>query len=178
MAEFATLARPYAEAVIALAKDGGTFDNWSNDLQFLAAVVQTPEFIQVINNPRVDDATLTRLLLDISEGQVSDLAKNLVRVLIDNGKIRLMSYIATEFDKLKAQHQGYIKVDILSTYDVTPEQQQALQTALQQRFGKAVQMNMRTDEALIGGWLIRAGDQVIDASVRGRLQQLGQQLHR
>ena len=90
MAELATLARPYAEAVFGLAKEAGNFDEWSEGLTFLVSIIEQPLISAVIANPRVDKAIVTDLLLDIcSEQKVSDSVKNLVKVLIDNHKLRV-----------------------------------------------------------------------------------------
>lgn len=172
MAELATLARPYANAVFGLAKASGKFDQWFADLNFLTTVVQDSTMKSVIANPRVDKAALTRILLDVCDTQVSDAAKNLVRLLMDNGKLRVLPQIATQYEKLQADHQGYAKVEIISAYPVNPLQQAEIEAALQKRLGKAVEITISIDTSLMGGWLIRTGDQVIDLSVRGRLQQL------
>ncbi|OQW93202.1 MAG: hypothetical protein BWK79_12390 [Beggiatoa sp. IS2] len=172
MAEFATLARPYANAVFELAKASGEFDQWFADLNFLSTVVQDSTMKSVIANHRVDKAALTRIMLDICDTQVSDTAKNLVKLLMDNGKLRVLPQIATQYEKLQADHRGYAKVEIISAYPVNPLQQAEIETALQRRLSKAVEITISIDASLMGGWLIRTGDQVIDLSVRGRLQQL------
>lgn len=172
MAEFATLARPYAQAIFGLAKASGEFDQWFADLNFLTTVVQDSTMKSVIANPRVDKAMVTRIILDICDTQVSNTAKNLVRLLMDNDKLRVLPQIATQYEKLQAEHQGYAKVEIISAYPVNPLQQAEIETALQRRLGKSVEINISIDASLMGGWLIRTGDQVIDLSVRGRLQQL------
>lgn len=179
MAELATLARPYAEAVFGLAKEAGNFDEWSEGLTFLVSIIEQPLISAVIANPRVDKTIVTELLLDIcSEQKVSDSVKNLVKVLIDNHKLRVLPKLLELYEQLKAQQQGYIPVEIVSTYEVTPEQQQAVESALKKRFGKAVALSTTIDPSLVGGWLIRAGDQVIDLSIRGRLQQMAAELRR
>jgi len=172
MAELSTLARPYAEAVMQLAHADGNFDAWSETLNFLTALVQDSEITAVIANPRVSKETLSHILLDVcEEGQLGQMGINLVKMLLKNGRLQAVPHIATQYEKLKAQQQGSINVELISAYETSVEQQQALEAALRNRFGKNVTMNLFINPALLGGWIVRAGDQVIDMSVRGRLQQ-------
>jgi F-type H+-transporting ATPase subunit delta len=172
MAELATLARPYSEAVFELAKTTDSFDEWSANLQFLTQVISDAGMAEVIANPRVDRGTLKRLLLDVSEGHFSELGKNLIKLLIDNHRLSAIPQIALQYEQLKAQYQGYVKVEITSTYAVKPPQQQEIEAILRRRLGKAVNISVTIDRSLMGGWLIKIGDQAIDLSVKGRLRQL------
>ncbi|KHD06576.1 hypothetical protein PN36_11565 [Candidatus Thiomargarita nelsonii] len=179
MAELATLARPYAEAVFDLAVEANNFEEWSNNLNFLATAIEDPTMAAVIANPQVNKNTLSRLLLDVcDEAQVSEAGKNLLKILMDNNRLVAVSQMALQYEQLKAQHQGYIKVEIASPYPVNTEQQQTLETSLQKHLGKAVDISITVDKSLLGGCLIRAGDQVIDASIRGCIQQLATELRR
>jgi F-type H+-transporting ATPase subunit delta len=172
MAELSTIARPYAEAVFELAKETEDFSEWSDILNFLQTIIEDPQMSQVVDNPRVDKATLTDLWLALCDTQISEAGKNLVQLLVAHRRLRAIPHIVRQYEALKANYQGYIQVEIASPYEVTPSQQQELESILQRRLGKAIDFNMTLDQSLIGGWLIRAGDQVIDASIKGRLQQL------
>jgi F-type H+-transporting ATPase subunit delta len=173
MAEYATLARPYAEAIFELAKDTGTLDVWSDNLAYLTTIVTEPTMVAIIANPRVEKATLTKLMLDIGgDLNTSQELQNLIRLLIDNRRLSAVPRIAEQYEQLKAQHQGYLKVEITSSYPVSPDQQQHIETVLQKRLGKAVDINITIDQSLLGGWLIRAGDEVIDLTLKGRLDRL------
>jgi F-type H+-transporting ATPase subunit delta len=178
MAEFATLARPYAEAVFDLAVEANNFDEWSDNLNFLATVIEDPTMAPVIANPQVNKNTLASLLLDVCKEQFSEAANNLLKILVDNNRLLAIPQLAVQYEQLKAQHQGYLNVEIASPYPINTEQQQELETALQKRLGKAVDISMTVDKSLLGGCLIRAGDKVIDASIKGRLQQLAAELRR
>jgi F-type H+-transporting ATPase subunit delta len=178
MAELATLARPYAEAVFELAVDGNNFEGWSNTLNFLSTVIQDPTMEKVIANPKIEKETLTRILLDICDEPLDEPGKNFLIMLVDNHRLPAIPQMALQYEELKAQHEGYIKVDIASAYQVKPEQQQEMEEILKKRLGKGVDMTMNVDKSLLGGWLIHAGDQVIDLSVRGRLEKLATELRR
>jgi len=176
MAELSTIARPYAEAVFELAKETGDFSQWSDILNFLQAIIENPQMSEVVDNPQVDKTTLTDLWLALCDTQMSEAGKNLVKLLVDHRRLRAIPHIVRQYEAFKANYQGYIQVDIASPYEVTPLQQQELESILQRRLGKAIDFNITIDQSLIGGWLIRAGDQVIDASIKGRLQQLATNL--
>jgi len=177
MAELATLARPYADAVFELARDAGTLDQWSEDLTFLTAVTKAPEMAELIKNPKVEKATLSQITLDISGSHISEAAKNLVKLLIDNGKLAVTQQLAAQYEVLKAEHQARVNVEITSAYPVEDTQREQIEVSLQKRFGKSVSITVTEDKELIGGWLIRTGDQVIDLSVKGRLQTIAAELH-
>jgi F-type H+-transporting ATPase subunit delta len=178
MAELATLARPYAEAVFDLAVEANNFEEWSDNLNFLATVIEDQTMSAVIANPQVNKNTLFRILLDVCKEQFSEAANNLLKILVDNNRLLAIPQLALQYEQLKAQHQGYLKVEIASPYPVNAEQQQELETALQKRLGKAVDITITVDKSLLGGCLIRAGDEVIDASIKGRIQQLAAELRR
>ena len=176
MVELATLARPYAEAVFELAVAANNFDEWSNNLNFLETVVKDPTITAVITKPEIGKDTVTRILLDIGDEYLSELGKNLVKILVDNHRLPVTPQIAHQYEQLKAQHQGHIQVEIASAYPVEPQQQQEIQTILQQRFDKIVDINTTIDKSLLGGWLVRAGDEIIDLSIKGHLQRLAFEL--
>ncbi|NJO17770.1 MAG: F0F1 ATP synthase subunit delta [Thioploca sp.] len=176
MAELATIARPYAEAIFDLAKERNHFDDWSVVLNFLRMIVEDPLMVSVIANPQVDKNTLTQIWLAICEGELSETGNNLVKILVENHRLLAIPQIAIQYETLKAQYQGYLEVEIMTPYPVTMPQQQAIETVLQQRLGKTAHIHITTDESLLGGWLVRAGDQIMDVSIKGRLQKLAAEL--
>ncbi len=176
MAELATLARPYAEAVFELARDTERLENWSDTLGFLKAVIQDEEFVAIANNPTVSRETLLTLLLDIGEQYLDEAGRNLVKMLVANHRLPILPCLADQYEVLRAEHQGVLKVEVISTYAVKPQQKQQIEEMLKKRFGKQVEVEVEIDRKLLGGWLIRAGAQVLDLSVRGRLQQLASEL--
>jgi F-type H+-transporting ATPase subunit delta len=179
MAEIATLARPYAEAVFQIAKEETSFDVWSENLDFLMQVIGDPFMIQVIKNPLVSKEELRHVLLDVCNEKISTgVGQNLIKLLLDNGRLDIIPQLVQQYEQLKAEHLGYVKVDIISTYTVESHQLQTIEAVLKERLGKAVDIVITVDRNLIGGWLVRIGDQVIDMSIKGRLQQLATELRR
>jgi F-type H+-transporting ATPase subunit delta len=174
--EATTIARPYAEAVFKRAVETGKLDLWSDMLEFLAAVTRDPAMAGLIANPKLDQAQKGELLLDIGGGRLSDEGQNLVKVLVQNGRLGVLAEIAALYEGLKSEHEGAIDVRVLSAFEVNPAQEQALAEALRRKLGREVRISSERDPELIGGVRIRAGDLVIDGSVQGQLSQLANEL--
>ena len=170
--EESTIARPYAEAIFSRAKESDALGEWSSALDFLAAVVADPRVSAMIADPKVDGETLAKLMQEISGEQVLAEAGNLVRLLIDNGRLANLPAIREQFEGLKQQAEGTVKVTVTSAYVVHAAEKNAIANALKARLGKEVEITTEKDPSLIGGVRIRAGDLVIDGSIQGRLRQL------
>ncbi len=176
MSELATLARPYAVAVFKRAKETDSAKTWSKNLAFLAAVLSDKSISGVIDDPKIGKSALSTLLLDICEGQLAQEGSNFLKLLIENNRLSLIAAIAEIFETYKAEDEGSIDVDVTTAFAFTKESKQSFNTTLEKAFGKKINMKIAVDSSLIGGVLVRAGDQVIDGSVRGQLQQLAQRL--
>ncbi len=176
MSELATLARPYAVAVFKRAKETDSAKTWSKNLAFLAAVLSDKSISGVIDDPKIGKSALSTLLLDICEGQLDQEGSNFLKLLIENNRLSLIVAIATIFETYKAEDEGSIDVDVSTAFAFTKESKQSFNATLEKAFGKKINMKIAVDSSLIGGVLVRAGDQVIDGSVRGQLQQLAQRL--
>lgn len=177
MAEIETLARPYAEAVFALAKQQQALPKWSQMLALLAEVASDERIAALAVDPRVSPAQLTGLLLDIGGPNLSEDAKNLVRLLVQNDRVMLLPIIATQYERLKADAEGVIDVEAIAAFELSSEQIKQITQSVQQKLGREVKLRTSVDKALIGGVIIRAGDLVIDGSVRGHLHDLAAQLN-
>jgi F-type H+-transporting ATPase subunit delta len=176
MSELATIARPYAEAVFKRASESGTSEKWSEMLAFLSALMSNKEFTVSIDNPKISKDKLTQLLLDIAEGQVNDEGKNFLKLLVENKRLLIIPAIADLYEKYKAESEGYVDVDLLTAYSLTKEEEKKLAATLERTFNKKIHMHTSVDKSLIGGIFVRAGDHVIDGSIKGQLQQLAKQL--
>ncbi len=176
MSELATLARPYAVAVFKRAKETDSAKTWSKNLAFLAAVLSDKSISGVIDDPKIGKSALLTLLLDICEGQIDQEGSNFLKLLIENNRLGLITAITEIFETYKAEDEGSIDVDVSTAFAFTKESKQSFNTTLEKTFGKKINMKIAVDSSLIGGVLVRAGDQVIDGSVRGQLQQLAQRL--
>ena len=176
MSELATLARPYAEAVFKRAKETESSQEWSDTLAFLSAIMQDESLAAIVNNPRVGQDELTQLLLDICQDQVTGEATNFLKLLIENGRLKLAPQIAELFEKYKAEDEGYVDVDVITAYALTKAEEQSFATSLKKRLNKKVNIKSSIDKSLIGGFLVKAGDSVIDGSISGQLQQLAKRI--
>ena len=170
------IARPYARAAFAHAREHDRVERWSEQLALLAAIAVDPEGRRLLADPRLPRARRLELLLEIAgEGLASDVA-NLVRVLADNGRLAALDEVTAEFERLRAAAENRVDARVLTARELDEQQQQALAQALARRLGCEVRIQPSVDEELIGGVIVRAGDLVIDASMRGRLQRLATRL--
>ncbi len=172
MAEKSTIARPYALAVFNLAEKQQQLLQWSEALALLAAISEDPAMATLIDNPRVSQSQLRDLFYDVSGDRLDDQARSLISILVDNGRIALLPEITALYEHYRAEAENIVQAEVISAYDVSPEQQEAIAAALKTRLGKEVTIACRVDETLIGGAIIRAGDMVIDGSVTGHLGRL------
>ncbi|MGY6276748.1 F0F1 ATP synthase subunit delta [Methylomonas sp. MgM2] len=176
MTELVTLARPYAEAAFKRAKESGTTGTWAEALQFLSTVLQDADMTAIVNNPKVSSDRLLQLLLDISQDQIDDEVKNLLKLLVQNGKLKLLPHISVLYEEYKANDEGYVNVDLYSAYALTKAEQSKYVAMLERYLNKKVNASVSVDKSLIGGIRAKAGDKVIDGSVSGQLHQLAKRL--
>lgn len=174
--DITTIARPYAEAVFAQARESGQLDAWSEALFVLSSIASAPEMAAQIGNPNVPRERLSDAILEIAGGDLSEEAKNLTRLLAENNRLSTLPEIAELFEALKIENQGLREVNVLSAFDLNEGQLEGLATALKKRLGVDVELTVETDPSLIGGVEIRAGDLVIDGSVRAKLRKLSTEL--
>jgi F-type H+-transporting ATPase subunit delta len=166
MSELATLARPYAEAAA----------KWSEMLEFIALVVADENIAALIRNPKVDKQDITRLILDICAGQIDKEGENFVKLLVANGRLPLIPFIRALYEQHRAETEGYVDVEVRTAYAMSKDEQKRLSEALQKAFNKKPRIQTSVDASLIGGFIARAGDKVVDGSIKGQLQQLAKRL--
>lgn len=172
MAELSTTARPYAKALFQLAVDESRLPAWSETLGLLAQTAGIPEVEALIGSPALTRPQLAALLCDALKGKLEREGENLVRLLAENGRLALLPLIRSEFETLKAEAEKRSEVQITTAVPVDVAQQNTLRDAIKRRLQLEVQVEWKTDPALIAGALIRAGDLVIDGSVSGELDRL------
>lgn len=176
MAEKQTLARPYAEAVFELAKAQQSLAPWSEMLAFLVAVVADENIQQLASNPRIERARFVDLVLGIGGKNITEEGANFVRLLVENHRLMLLPDIAMQFEILKAEAEKRVDATVTSAFPLEDAQLKQLSEVLKRKFGREVKLTAQTDKNLVGGIVIRAGDIVIDGSVRGRLAELATHL--
>jgi F-type H+-transporting ATPase subunit delta len=171
-----TIARPYAEAVFARASESGNLDGWADQLSLLAGLVSDPSLRRVIADPLFGREKLTGLLLEICGDKLDEEGGNLVKLLVQNNRLPVVPEMVEVYQKLKDESQQVLKVHVTSAFALKPAQEKNIADALKVRFGREITITSEKDPAIIGGVHIRAGDTVIDGSVKGRLQQLANEL--
>jgi F-type H+-transporting ATPase subunit delta len=170
MAETATVARPYAEAVFGLADKSGASGNWLSILGIMAQVAGNPEMQACIGNPNVGPKALYDLFIALCKQDLPAEARNFVRVLIANDRLALLPEIYARFGELKNEREGVLEAVIRTAFPLDNAQTTALVADVSRRFKRRVQPRVLVDRELIGGVHITVGDEVIDGSVRGKLE--------
>jgi F-type H+-transporting ATPase subunit delta len=172
MAELSTLARPYAKAAFNAALETGDINAWSTALATLGAIIGSDEVHQFIGNPSITASEKANTLASIAGDDCNEGAKNLLDVLAENNRFPLLEEISEQFELLKADHEKSARVIVKSAFSLSDAQQKTLSDKLAKKFDREVTLTVEIDTALIGGVIIKAGDLVIDDSVRGKLSKL------
>jgi len=178
MAELATLARPYANAVFAIAKGESRLDSWSRALAYLAAAVATPTIRELIASPTATSEEKAHRLAELARDELDQRGRRFVAVLARNKRLELLPEIATQFEVLRAEQEKTLDVEVISAHPLDEAERTRLVDALAKRYERKVELVDRVDDSLIGGAIVRAGDTVVDGSVRGKLNKLSEALTR
>ena len=178
MAELATLARPYANAAFDLACESGDQDRWSRTLDFLSRALAEPGARALVASP-VAAAQKAHALLELVReefGEVTEPVRRFVQVLASNKRLALLGEIGEQFETLKAEAEKTLDIEVTSAVALTDPEIERLSAALTRRFEREIEVSTAVDGNLIGGAVIRAGDTVVDGSVRGKLDKLAESL--
>ncbi|NNE36941.1 MAG: F0F1 ATP synthase subunit delta [Gammaproteobacteria bacterium] len=176
MQDNTTIARPYARAIFELAQADNNLQGWSDLLKLLSQVVVDPDMQEVISSPRVTSEQILEITSEVMGNRLDLLGRNFIKVLIDANRLRLVPYISDLFEKRRAEAEGRVDINVLTAYELEAQQSNQLSEVMGKRLGKKINISAMVDESLIGGIVIRAGDTVIDSSLRGRLNTLRNQL--
>jgi F-type H+-transporting ATPase subunit delta len=176
MAEAITVARPYAQAAFMFASSHHTLKEWSDMLALLAGIADDAGMHELIESPNVSIAQRADLFIKVGGERLNEKCANFVRVLADNGRLSLLPEIAALFEIQRRDAEGTIQAEMTSAFAATEAQQAEVVESLRKRLGREVELSCSIEPDLIGGAVIRAGDLVIDGSVRGKLERLGSAL--
>ncbi len=172
MAELVTIARPYAEAIFALAKERNKLSEWSDMLSLLVTVYDDPQLQAAIASPTVTRADIERLMLAVCGEQIDGNAQNFIQLLVQNGRLPAVAEIRRLFDLLKSEDEGVVEARISSAFPLEGQELEKIVLLLSKRYQKNISPTVDIDSDLIGGIMVQVGDKVWDASVRGRLQEM------
>ena len=176
MRERTTIARPYAQAVFETANEESKLTEWSEMLGLLDMVVTDPQMKAMLANPKLDAAASCDFVQGVCGQELSETGNNLVKVLADAGRLSFIPEINKLYEQLRAEAEGVVEVNVVSAYELAAEQQASISEVMAKRLGKKIEITNEIDDSLIGGMVIRAGDTVIDASIKGRLKALASQM--
>ncbi|ANN74047.1 F0F1 ATP synthase subunit delta [Bordetella bronchialis] len=173
MAELSTVARPYAEALFAAARDDKAgLDLWAGLVNQMAQVAANADVREAMSDPRLGDDERAQTFAALLKGEVPQAARNFIDVLVENGRLLLLPEIAEQFLALKNRHEGTAQANIASAFEMTPEQVKDLLSALELKFGLKLKPHVTIDPSLIGGVRVAVGDQVLDTSVQAQLARM------
>ena len=174
MAELATIARPYAEALYkactgAAGADLGSVAAWVDEL---AAIAANPQLRQLADNPKVTADQVFAVFTGVARSALPDMAKNFLRTVIDNGRIDALPEMAAQFRALVNRRNGSSDAVVYSAFPMDSAALSEVSAALEKRFGRKLNLAVQLDESLIGGIRVVVGDEVLDTSVKARLEQM------
>jgi F-type H+-transporting ATPase subunit delta len=180
MAENATIARPYARAAFDYARAGNGLAAWSGLLANASTAISDPRVEPLVGNPHVKASELVSFLLELAgargESGNGEHERNFVQLLADNRRLDLLPEISAQFEAMRAEVENTVDVTVTSAQPLTAEQSAKLSAALTKRLNRTVRLHAEVDPKLIGGAVVRAGDFVVDGSLRGRVERLGIQV--
>ena len=171
MAETATIARPYAEALFKAVRADDVAEI-AAQVDALAAVAADERMRQFADNPKVDAGTVHDVMTSIGKRPLSDAAKNLLRTVIDNGRLTALPEIASQFRALVNARSGVSDATVYSAFPLDNAQLADVVASLEKRFGRRLNATVEIEPGLIGGIRVVVGDEVLDASVKSRLEQM------
>ncbi|PTN12930.1 F0F1 ATP synthase subunit delta [Nitrosomonas aestuarii] len=176
MAEAVTVARPYAEAVFKLAVAKNTLKEWSDMLLNAAEIAQNDQIKALVGNPVVSTKQLGELLLEIGNNKLNQEGRNFLTILAENNRISVLPQISQLFEHLKAQHNNVLEANIVSAFDMKDAQLRKLIANLENKFKRKIVAKVQVNPELIGGVIVEIGDEIFDASIRGKLEAMANAL--
>jgi F-type H+-transporting ATPase subunit delta len=173
MAELSTIARPYAEALFATARDDQAgLASWSALVSELAQVASLNDVREALTDPRLNAEQRTELFVGLIKSALPVKARNFIEVLVSNNRILVLPQIAEQFELLKNQLEGTALAQITSAFPLADEQVQQLVSGLEKKFDLKLKPSVTIDPNLIGGVRVQVGDQVLDTSVQAQLARM------
>ncbi|WP_272578976.1 MULTISPECIES: F0F1 ATP synthase subunit delta [Providencia] len=171
MSEIATVARPYAKAAFDFAVENQAVAKWQEMLAFTAEVTCNEQVGELLSGS-IAPETLAKTFISVCGDEIDEHVQNLIRVMADNGRLTTLPEVLTQFIQLRDSLESTIEVDVISANELSEQQSAKISAAMEKRLSRKVKLNCKIDKSVIAGVIIRAGDLVIDGSIRGRLERL------
>lgn len=177
MADLITLARPYARAAFEVAMEDGALQKWTNMLSVAASVSTIDKVKAVLSSPTVTTRQLAQTLISLCGDELDQKGKNFLTLLAENKRLALLPEISNLYEGLRANQERSVDVEITTAFAISDATSDKLVAALKKRLQRDIKLASKVDPNLIGGAVIRAGDTVIDNSVRGKLNKLAEAMN-
>ena len=171
MSEFVTVARPYAKAAFDFAVEHNSVERWQDMLAFAAEVTKNDQMAELLSGALAPE-TLSEAFIAICGEQLDENGQNLIKVMAENNRLKVLPDVLEQFIHLRAASEAIAEVEVISANQLSDEQLARIVSAMEKRLSRKVKMNCTIDKSVMAGIMIRAGDMVIDGSVRGRLERL------
>ncbi|XBS69817.1 F0F1 ATP synthase subunit delta [Acerihabitans sp. KWT182] len=171
MSELVTVARPYAKAAFDFAVEHQRVEQWQEMLSFTAEVSRNNQMAELLSGA-VAPETLSDTFISVCGDQLDPAGQNLIKVMAENGRLAVLPDVLEQFIHLRAALESTVEVEVISANALKDEQLAKITAAMEKRLSRKVKLNCKIDKSVIAGVIIRAGDMVIDGSVRGRLERL------
>jgi F-type H+-transporting ATPase subunit delta len=176
MAEKLTIARPYAKAIFADARDKKRLPRWSDVLRIAAQISADERVAALFGNPHVSAGELAQFFNDIGGVAFDQDARNLMQLLAASHRLELLPFIEQLFERMRADYERVLDVTLSSAVELSAAQTERFTAALRKRFARDVRLHTKIDSSLLGGAVLQADDLMIDGSVQGGLAQLATQV--
>ena len=177
MARPVAAARRYAEAAFQVALAEGQLDQWKADLATAAGMLGRPDVAPTVDNPAVPLAHRLEIVRQLLGARISPAALRLVSLLVERGKVRALPRVSAEFSRQLNAHRGVVEATVTSAVPLTDDETAAIRSRVEAMAGSAVELTTEVNPDLLGGLTIQVRDRLLDASIRGRLERLRDQLH-
>ncbi|MBJ7222281.1 MULTISPECIES: F0F1 ATP synthase subunit delta [unclassified Brenneria] len=171
MSEFVTVARPYAKAAFDFAVENQAVERWQNMLAFTSEVTRNEQIGELLSGAMAP-IELAKTFIAVCGDQLDEAGQNLIKVMAENGRLPVLPEVLEQFIQLRAAQESTVDVEVVSASALSEQQLSKIAAAMEQRLSRKVKLNCKIDKSVMAGVVIRAGDMVIDGSIRGRLERL------
>ena len=178
MSDFTTAARPYANAVYDIAFETSSLESWGDALANLATVIADAQMNELLDSPELGKNQKGELVIQVLGDKLTEKQQNLVKLMAENGRLKLIPDVLEQFEVARAKAENKIEAEVISAFELSVQQISELVNTLKNKLGCDITLTVTIDESLIGGVIIKAGDTIIDASMKSQLDSLALSLGR
>lgn len=172
MADYTTVARPYARAVYQQATETSSVDSWGQALALMTAVAGDVQMQALLDSPQLGHEQKAELMLKVLADKLNAQQQNLVKVVAENDRLKILPEISEQYEAFRAEAEGKIDAEVISAFPLSQEQEASIVAMLKEKLHREVSISSTIDASLIGGVVIKAGDTIIDGSMKSQLESL------